>query len=349
MFAQLELSTAIERIQKLHDDLLKLPDSERLGVPCVDANLDNVQVSEVVAGSLFKAVTDDGEGGQQEALFTVIGVLGSKDLPPVAWRDVQTQSPLKLSQSLVVYGCGTPQFDCVEQLMADVNWMASQHLAGSKVYLLDPVSCDQSMGLSLTLNTRYFTPSRSIIPDEVKAPFGPFVDPRGTLGRLRTANLDHCLDNAVQYLEYTGSKFEAINPAAFHTRDVVQASFAINIFRTLTDGEPQFAVKAVLRAVGRLDCQFAKEAYMASQKASAKHRAQPEGNADERKWKHMRLTANPLVGRTFETKTVGRRTKQKGQAKPAGSNKAGATAATASTSGRRKVTAASSSMDLDKT
>ncbi|KAJ7048782.1 hypothetical protein C8F01DRAFT_1379510 [Mycena amicta] len=294
MFTQIEVSTAIERIQKLHDDLLKLPDLERLGVPCVDTNLDNVQVSEVVAGSLFKAVTDDGEGGQQEALFTIIGVLGSKDFPPVAWRDVQTQSPLKLSQSLVVYGCGTSQFNCVEQLMADVNWMASQHLAGSKVYLLDPVSSDRSMGLSLALNTRYFTPSRSIIPEEVKAPFGSLrgskrnagtsshCEPRPLPGQRCAVPRVHRLEVRLLPLRdrgLTATRFEAINPAAFHTRNVVQASFAINIFHTLTDGEPQFAVKAVLRAIGRLDCQFAKDAYMASQKASSKHRAQPEGNA----------------------------------------------------------------------
>ncbi|KAJ7050809.1 hypothetical protein C8F01DRAFT_1177594, partial [Mycena amicta] len=153
------------------------------------------------------------------------------------------------------------------------------------------------------------------------------------------------MDNAVQYLEYTGSKFQAINPAAFQTRDVVQASFAINIFRTLTDGEPQFAVKAVLRAVGRLDCQFAKEAYMASQKASAKYWARPKGSTDDRKWKHMQLTANPLAARAFETKTIGWRTKPKAKAKATSSNKAGASAA--STSSRRKGAEASGTMEVD--
>ncbi|KAJ7054915.1 hypothetical protein C8F01DRAFT_1322431, partial [Mycena amicta] len=349
MFTELELSSAAQRIRKLHEELLALPESDQLGIPCVDVNLDNIQIAEIVPGSLFKAVTENGEGGQQEALFTVVGIIGSKDFPPVLWRNVQTQSPLKLSQSLVVHGCGTPQFDGVEQMMADLNWMSSQHLAGSKVYLLDPVSADKTLGLSLSLDTRYFTPSRSVIPEEVKAPFGPFVDPRGTLGRLRTPTLDHCMDNAVQYLEYADSKFQAINPATFQTRDIVQASFAINIFRTLTDGEPQFAVKAVLRAVGRLDCQFSKEAYMANQKASAKHRVRPEGSVDDRKWKHMRLTANPLAARAFETKTIERRIKPKAQAKPTGSNKAGATGATGSTAGRRKGAAASANMDIDKT
>ncbi|KAJ7050252.1 hypothetical protein C8F01DRAFT_1377820 [Mycena amicta] len=221
--------------------------------------------------------------GVNKKLFTIIGVLGSKDFPPVAWRDVQTQSPLKLSHSLVVYGCGTPQ---IQGVSAQPGFLTTGR-----------------WGLSLALNTRYFTPSRSIIPRGGQGAFGPWWirEERWDVFALRTSTIawttlcsTWSTPLEVRLLPLrdrglTATRFEAINPAAFHTRDVVQASFAINIFRTLTDGEPRFTVKAVLRAIGRVDCQFAKDAYMASQKASSKHRAQPEGNADERKWKHVRL------------------------------------------------------------
>ncbi|KAJ7048184.1 hypothetical protein C8F01DRAFT_1258876 [Mycena amicta] len=326
--------------------------ADQLGVPVVEAKLDTIRIAEVVAGTLFKAVTDDGDGGQQEALFTVIGVLGRKEFPPVTWREAQAQPATKLAQSLVLHGCKTVQFDCMEQFVSEIHWMASQSVVNHEVYLLDPLTTHQSLGLTVGLNTRYFTRSRTEIPDEVKVSFSDLIDPKGVLASLRTENLDHCFDNAVQYLQYADNQFATANPGTFKPYDLVQASFAINVFRTYTDGAPKFAVKLVLRAVSLLDSTFSKERQLDMYKSSLKRQNNLDGTASERKWKHIRLNANPLAGRVFETRVQPRKqAKAKAVAKPSSATNGTASSAAKVGSGTgnaaQKKKAPSASMDVD--
>ncbi|KAJ7060855.1 hypothetical protein C8F01DRAFT_1231375 [Mycena amicta] len=192
-----------------------------LGVPIAEAKLDAVDIAEVVPASLFKAVVDDGEGGQQEALFTVVGVLGRKEFPPVSQRDINTQTAVKLSQLLVMHGCGTSQLECLTKLVTDLHWMASETITSAPVYVLDPLTVHPTLKLSFGLNTH-----RSDIPDKVKVVFNEWVDPEGLLADLRIETLDHCFDNAMQYLEFSDTKFTTINPVAFQQYD---GSLIINV------------------------------------------------------------------------------------------------------------------------
>ncbi|KAJ7055799.1 hypothetical protein C8F01DRAFT_1258170 [Mycena amicta] len=330
-------------------ELDRMPPADQLGVPVVEAKLDTIRIAKVVAGTLFKAVTDNGDGGQQEALFTVIGVLGRWEFPPLTWREAQAQPAITLAQSLVLHGCRTVHFDCMEQFVSEIHWMASQSVVNHQVYLLDPLTMHQSLGLTVGLNTRYFTRSRTDIPDEVKVSFSDLIDPNSVLASLRTENLDHCFDNAVQYLQYADNQRAY---ATFRPYNLVQASFAINVFCTYTDGAPKFAVKLVLRAVSLLDSTFSKERQLDMYKSSLKRQNPLDGTASERKWKHIRLNANPLAGRVFESRVQPhKQAKAKAVSKPSSATNSTVSSAakvgsgTANAAQKKKVSLAS--MDVD--
>ncbi|KAJ7065539.1 hypothetical protein C8F01DRAFT_1080477 [Mycena amicta] len=121
-----------------------------------------------------------------------------------------------------------------------------------------------------------------------------------------------------------------------------------------------FAVKLVLRAVSLLDSMFSKvilltdikEHQLDMYKSSLKRQNPLDGTASERKWKHIRLNANPLAGRVFESRVQPhKQAKAKAVSKPSSATNSTASSAAKVGSGtgnaaqKKKVSLASIDVD----
>ncbi|KAJ7049094.1 hypothetical protein C8F01DRAFT_1266023 [Mycena amicta] len=276
---------------------------KKIGTPAYSAQASRLAFSApaftiepVANGALYKAMTVHASGVQLEGIFTLVGVLGEKLLPPMRWDSILASKPANLSQRLTLYGMDSDAFERGIDFINTIDFHLAEKITAPVKTFLSSSSDSTGRGKSLDIDTRFFTRDRKPIPVELQRAFSPLVDPVGALKSLQTPTLAHCVDNVVHYLAMKEGRVIQHDPAVFVQGDIVEVGFAIHAFRAhSSETGPYYLAKLVMRSVMLLDQRFSK-----APNAAALHNHKRKRIADaivtsERKWKSIKSSANPLA------------------------------------------------------
>ncbi|KAJ7035114.1 hypothetical protein C8F04DRAFT_1259181 [Mycena alexandri] len=210
-------------------------------IAAVDVDLDKISVSHTGVPPAWKAVLK-GSQGRQEAIFTMIGAIINKDLPPANSANISRH---RLNMA-------------TQRKLFDVSDKVNRQFAEDSVALWAVNKGEH--GLMVESGCRYFTMGHSI-PEDAKVAFSDKVDPENVLGKFLSNSISHCEDNDVEYLELKNSKVIRKAPVGFRVGDIVQVGVSICVFKCSKMGEtPRFTCKLVLRSVTLLDISITKQA-----------------------------------------------------------------------------------------
>ncbi|KAJ7026400.1 hypothetical protein C8F04DRAFT_1190598 [Mycena alexandri] len=207
----------------------------------------------------WKAVLK-GSQGRQEAIFTMIGAIINKDLPPANSANISRHRLNMATQRVTLVGFGSAAFEQGIQKLFDVSDKVNRQFAEDSVALWAVNKGEH--GLMVESGCRYFTMGHSI-PEDAKVAFSNKVDLENVLGKFLSNSISHCEDNDVEYLELKNSKVIRKAPVGFRVGDIVQVGVSICVFKCSKMGEtPRFTCKLVLRSVTLLDISITKQAQM---------------------------------------------------------------------------------------
>ncbi|KAJ7801011.1 hypothetical protein B0H14DRAFT_3490076 [Mycena olivaceomarginata] len=174
--------------------------------PATALNNELVTIKELEGGRCAKAMFPTAGSHRQEAVFTIVGALKAKELPPVkASRQPESRTFKK----------------ALENMQEAAYTMFSA---------------------SISSNCRYFTIGRNI-PSESQTKFHPRTDPHGVLTRYLSDNVAHCFDNDVMYMAFKGEEYVEKDPGTFKTGDIVEMRTLTFLDRRFTK-EAHFAREA---------------------------------------------------------------------------------------------------------
>ncbi|KAA1478959.1 hypothetical protein DENSPDRAFT_788611, partial [Dentipellis sp. KUC8613] len=200
---------------------------------------------------------DQEEGGDEEAVFEVQGVLVGLDLPPILARN---QLPERISwakQGVQITGLGHPFFgEAVAAILAIHRCLGRTYsLEGLRSWI-----CPQFGHFhSLDFSNRYITPT-TLVNGEPSVPFSSLVDPAGALLAATQHFGAHLADNEVLYferLEHSPEdiQYQEVDPAVFRAGQIVQLQVSFTTV-PLAGRKGTFQLLCKLRSVAILDRQL---------------------------------------------------------------------------------------------
>ncbi|KAF7294678.1 hypothetical protein MIND_01004800 [Mycena indigotica] len=291
-----EMTEAIVKWQKV---MVDLPKDTQIGTPGTQCEIKNIFIRDVADGALFKAMARTAKGGAEEAIFTVVGVITDKSLPPVSWDNAKHAASGTLTQSVTIAGYDTDAFTKAIGLARKVQELFHDKVDDAPIVSFTGLANSEEYGLTLTADTRYFTRSTKNIPEDARVRPEHHVDPRGILAERESDKLAICADNIVAYLQLNDQEVVLRDPTAFKFKDVVEVGFTLHTYRTFSpDLGPRYKCKVVLRSLIHLDAMFSKR-IAAAKRLELKRRIDEETNksAEDKRWKRMRKNANPIAMR----------------------------------------------------
>ncbi|KAJ7320707.1 hypothetical protein DFH08DRAFT_713615 [Mycena albidolilacea] len=222
---------------------------------------------------------------RQEAVFTVVGVLKAKDLPPVKGsRQVfrffintttltQQRRSLKADrlqyarQHATLAGWDAPSFKKALENMQEAAYTMYSAFSEDAIEPWRPEVSDPH-NAEISSNCRYFTVGRNI-PVDSRTKFHPRTDPHGVLTRFLSDGVAHCFDNDVMYMAsfsvsspipyITLRRYVEKDPGTFKTGDIVEMGFAFVAWKKPGKNVgPDWSCMLVLRTLTFLDGQFTK-------------------------------------------------------------------------------------------
>ncbi|KAJ7812864.1 hypothetical protein B0H14DRAFT_2605464 [Mycena olivaceomarginata] len=250
--------------------------------PATALNNELVTIKELEGGRCAKAMFPTAGSHRQEAVFTIVGALKAKELPPVkASRQTRGNSKSHERRSLraerlkyarqhaTLAGWDAPCFKKALENMQEAAYTMFSAFGEDTIEPWRPDVADDH-NAQISSNCRYFTIGRNI-PSESQTKFHPRTDPHGVLTRYLSDNVAHCFDNDVMYMAFKGEEYVEKDPGTFKTGDIVEMGFAMVAWkkaRTLTFLDGRFTKEA----------HFAREAYKAKQVKT--RAADDRGHAD---------------------------------------------------------------------
>ncbi|KAJ7813785.1 hypothetical protein B0H14DRAFT_2376538 [Mycena olivaceomarginata] len=121
------------------------------------------------------------EQHRQEAVFTVVGALKTKDLPPVKGANMKSERIKFARQHASVIRWNTAFFRKAVENIQEVGYTMYSAFAEGAVEPWRPEPTDEDDTV-ISSNCRYFTVGRNI-PVNSRTDFHPRTDPHGVLGR----------------------------------------------------------------------------------------------------------------------------------------------------------------------
>ncbi|KAF8205239.1 hypothetical protein K438DRAFT_1964324 [Mycena galopus ATCC 62051] len=220
-----------------------------LGLAVPASAMQSGQISFVMDadGRAARAMFVKNQSAPAEAVFTVVGILQVKDLPPVSRATVRPAQLKHMKQHATIVGYHSGDFDRAVQNIQDLSFEMTRFFDDGVILPWSPVEH-----------------SAADISDAVKIPFDNRTDPHGVLSDMNTPTLAHCLDNDVAYLGIGNETYKPHLPASFRVGDVVEMGFAVVAWKLakVTTG-PQFIFSLVLRSLVFLDGSLTKKAAIA--------------------------------------------------------------------------------------
>ncbi|KAF8809758.1 hypothetical protein BYT27DRAFT_7093807 [Phlegmacium glaucopus] len=196
----------------------------------------------------------------EEAVFTVQGVIISKDLPPLREKPKITANRYRfLRQGVKLSGLGSPTFHNALMAANEIyGYFERQFSEG----ILELWGCsDDDKFPCIDISNRYLTPANEAHGLE-DIPFDKGVDPQGILRSMAkgdgTTTHIHTEDNQVRYFntrkDTEGNiKFTACEPQMYRVGDIVQAQFSFVVIPIKGNRRKMLSV---LRSLALLDGSF---------------------------------------------------------------------------------------------
>ncbi|KAF8240311.1 hypothetical protein L208DRAFT_1546952, partial [Tricholoma matsutake] len=211
---------------------------------------------------IVKRVEDGGD--IEEVIFTIQGIIESKELPPFAEKPRMPVSRYKyLRQSITLTGHGSPAFTSALQGVKEIHKRFDRQFPEGTLEARAEDSSGNVYTESIVLSNRYLTPA-SEAGGLKGIPFQPGVDPKGILWDMaqgdRTRAYIHTEENQVQYYtahrDGTGHRrYEMCEPQTFRIGDIVQAQLTFVVI-PMRGGKRKML--SILRSIALIDERFGK-------------------------------------------------------------------------------------------
>ncbi|KAJ7259110.1 hypothetical protein B0H12DRAFT_1232096 [Mycena haematopus] len=253
--------------------------NERLSQP--DAPFSKIELampaSPLDTSRIRMEMTDGGRGARaffpgdyvppREAIFTVVGVLHTKDLPPVNKDKAKGGNAKNLRQHASVIGYNTAHFERAVENIQELSFNMSRLFGEDDIRSWQPTDTSPRNGPSMSANCRYFTLGYGV-SEELKTKFDEKTDPHGVLSNVLSDTVSHCFDNNVTYLALVGDSYQAHDPASFKIGDIVEIGFALVAWKLAQGPQgPTYVSNLVLRSLTFLDGTYTKESHINKLKA----------------------------------------------------------------------------------
>ncbi|KAJ7305410.1 hypothetical protein DFH08DRAFT_825101 [Mycena albidolilacea] len=241
--------------------------------PATALNNELVTIKELEGSQSAKAMFPTAGPHHQEAVFTVVGALKAKDLPPVKG----TRPHASLAR------WDAPCFKKALENMQEAAYTMCTAFDENTIEPWRPEYLDDH-NTQISSNCHYFTVGRNIL-SKARTKFHPKTDPHGVLARHLSENVAHCFDNDVMYMVFKGEEYVEKDPGTSKTGDIVEMGFALVAWKKQGKNVgPDWSCMLVLRTLTFLDGRFTKEAHFAREAYKAqqiKTRAgEDQGHAD---------------------------------------------------------------------
>ncbi|KAJ7858190.1 hypothetical protein B0H13DRAFT_1901957 [Mycena leptocephala] len=268
--AEDEVETCIAKWVGLMEQI-KTPDECIISAAVVE--MDKVSVEQAEFPRAWKA-TLPSKYERKEAIFTVIGALQAKELPPVKAGSIRPFNIRAARQYATLVGFGNEKFETSLKNLQEVAYVVHLSFDHDSVESWAPEWKEDACGTLLTGACRYFTTGKDI-PDEYRLSFPIKVDPAQVLTRLQTNDIAHCFDNDVSYLEIKNGRYVSKDPAGFRIGDIVQMGVAVAAFKVSKGTEdPKYVCKLVMKSLTFLDGEITKKAHLSRNKERALARSE---------------------------------------------------------------------------
>ncbi|KAJ7216876.1 hypothetical protein B0H12DRAFT_1078863 [Mycena haematopus] len=211
-----------------------------IGLTLPANRMDPRQVSTMkdVPGGGARTVFHANTSAEIEAVFTVVGALTVKDLPPVNRTRAREIGAKRLRQHATIVGYDSLQF---QRAIDNIQIVA---------YEMSRVFGDDDL--------RIWRPDAT---EAQKTTFNLAIDPHKALDGMLSTTVHHCYDNSVSYLTLENGTYTSHPPNAFKIGDIVEMGFTINAWRLAADNNgPKYNTNLVLRTLTFLDGTFSRNA-----------------------------------------------------------------------------------------
>ncbi|KAF8187241.1 hypothetical protein K438DRAFT_1972875 [Mycena galopus ATCC 62051] len=199
-----------------------------LTFPASVVNPANITISTLEGGMGAKAMFPN----NTEAVFTLVGVLTEKELPPVKHSDINPSKLQYARQHASIAGLSTAHFTQAISNLEEISFEMHRAFAEGEL-----------------------EPGGHHVPASAKTTFDERTDPHGILGAYLSDKVSHCFDNDVAYVNKA--------PASFRIGDIVEMGFAFSAWRLPKNNVgPKYTSRLVLRTLTYLDGSFTKAAYL---------------------------------------------------------------------------------------
>ncbi|KAK7017221.1 hypothetical protein R3P38DRAFT_3201607 [Favolaschia claudopus] len=240
-----------------------------LSFPAYSIDSDLLKIKKFDGGDTAKVYVSDlqlSEKRTSEGIFSVVGVLCAKELPPVKKHVMNPKRVPYIRQHAGIVGYGALVFEQSLMNLSSIGYdmvvaFGSREIEGWKTEKTHAVG-----GPELSSSCRYFTVGKNT-PDNSKVAFPSAVDPFGVLSSYVNETVNHCFDNDVMYMQYNDKTRRCMlkDPATFQLGDVVEMGVSLVTWKTGRNNtlESKYTTKLVLRTLTFLDGSLSRKAYIA--------------------------------------------------------------------------------------
>ncbi|KAJ7504060.1 hypothetical protein B0H11DRAFT_2222157 [Mycena galericulata] len=220
---------------------------------------------------------------RKEAVISIVGILKASELPPVRKMKIHRDRVRFLRQRVTIAGFNAEVFKVAVNKVEALAFELASAFESNKVENWAPNCIDPDHGLLISAENRYFSSGRNVM-GSTRYPFDRYVDPAGILAKLQTADLAHCFENEVSYLELKNKEYIRKDPG-FRQGDVVEVGVSIVAFKKQSKEKGDtYVCKLVMRTLTLLTNELTKNAYLKrAERELHKRLLKPSGLQDKKR------------------------------------------------------------------
>ncbi|KAJ7488772.1 hypothetical protein B0H11DRAFT_1912918 [Mycena galericulata] len=242
----------------------KFYDDEAAGIDALPGSTFDPSVMSVKTatdGFSARIMTPEAET-RKEAVISIVGILKASELPPVRKMKLHRDRIRFLRQRVTIAGFDAEVFKTAVNKVEELAFELASTFESNKVENWgrpERSDCiDPDHGLLIRAENRYFFSGRGVM-GSTRCPFNRYVDPDSILSNLQTADLAHCFENEVSYLEFKNKKYGRKDPAGFRQGDIVEVGVSIVAFtKQSRDKGDTYVCKLVMRTLTLLSNELTK-------------------------------------------------------------------------------------------
>ncbi|KAJ7512197.1 hypothetical protein B0H11DRAFT_2213997 [Mycena galericulata] len=221
---------------------------------------------------------------RKEAVISIVGILKASELPPIRKMKLHRDRIRFLRQRVTIAGLDAEVFKTAVNKVEALAFELASTFESNKVENWAPDCIDPDHGLLISAENRYFSSGRGVM-GSTRYPFDRYVDPASILTNLQTADLAHCFENEVSYLDFKNKKYGRKDPAGFRQGDIVEVGVSIVAFKKQSrEKGDTYVCKLVMRTLTLLSNELTKNAYLKrAERELQKRSLKPSGLQDKKR------------------------------------------------------------------